>query len=76
MIIWSKLKILFPKSIFPFLYNGSLLEKILYFFLIKLFKFDLILETALRVAAPFRSVVEDAALADVLGTFDVLVAEI
>jgi hypothetical protein len=42
------------------------------FFFIKLFKFDLIFETALRVAAPFRSVVDDAALADVLGTLDVL----
>ena len=34
----------------------------------KLFKFDLILDTAFRVAAPLRSVVDDAALADVLGT--------
>ena len=52
------------------------MEKILYFFLIKLFKLNLILDTALSVAAPFKSVVEEAALAEVLGTFEVLVDEI
>ena len=49
------------------------MEKILYFFLIKLFKFVFIFAAAFKVAAPFKSVVEDAALADVLGTLDVLV---
>ena len=48
----------------------------LYFLLIKLFKLDLILDTAFKVAAPFRSVVEEAALADVFGTLEVLVEEI
>ena len=39
-------------------------------------KLSLIFETALSAAAPFKSVVEDAALADVFGTFDVFVEEI
>ena len=39
-------------------------------------KFDLILETAFKAAAPFKSVVEDAALAEVFGTLDVFVEEI
>ena len=52
------------------------MEKILYFFLIKLFKFDFIFIAAFNVAAPFKSVVEDAALADVLGTLEVFVDEI
>ena len=56
--------------------NRFIFRKNFIFFLIKLFKFDLILETAFKVAAPFRSVVEDAALADVFGTLDVFVAEI
>ena len=39
-------------------------------------KFCLIFETASSAAAPFKSVVEDAALAEVFGTFDVFVEEI
>ena len=43
---------------------GSVFEKILYFLIV--FKLDLILDTAFKVAAPFKSVVEEAALAEVL----------
>ena len=49
---------------------------LLYFLLINFSKFFLIFETASSAAAPFKSVVEDAALAEVLGTFDVFVEEI
>ena len=38
-------------------------------------KFCLIFKTALSAAAPFKSVVEDAALAEVFGTFDVFVED-
>ena len=48
----------------------------LYFFLINFSKFSLIFETAFSAAAPFKSVVDDAALAEVFGTFDVFVEEI
>ena len=50
--------------------------KILYFFLINFSKFNLIFATAFNAAAPLRSVVDDAALADVFGTLEVFVAEI
>ena len=39
-------------------------------------KLFLILFTAFKAAAPFKSVVEDAALAEVLGTLEVFVEEI
>ena len=48
----------------------------MYLSLIKSFKFFLIFPAAFKVAAPFKSVVEDAALADVLGTLEVFVEEI
>ena len=50
--------------------------KILYFFLINFSKFTLIFATAFNAAAPLRSVVDEAALAEVFGTLDVFVDEI
>ena len=48
----------------------------LYFDLINFSKFFLIFDTALSAAAPFKSVVLEAALAEVLGSFYVFVEEI
>ena len=54
----------------------AILDKILYFFFIKSLRFVLIFSVAFNVAAPFKSVVDDAALADVLGTLEVFVEDI
>ena len=50
--------------------------KILYLSLINFSKFFFILDVALSAAAAFKSVVEEAALAEVFGTFVVFVDEI
>ena len=65
-----------PTIIDSFLYNVSFLLIILYLDLINFSKFNLIFATAFNAAAPLRSVVDEAALAEVFGTLAVFVDEI